>query len=52
LVQALLLTAIALLSGNMVAAWIAHGLLATVFHCYLILAPWQRAATADSGAAS
>jgi hypothetical protein len=42
--QALLLTAVALLSGNLFAAWICHGLTETLWLCYLASASWRLAA--------
>jgi membrane protease YdiL (CAAX protease family) len=39
--HALLLTAVALLSGNLVAAWLTHGITETVWRCYLAGASWR-----------
>ena len=41
ILQALLLTAVALVTGNVLAAWVAHCLTEAVWLAYLSLAPWR-----------
>lgn len=43
--QALVLTAVTLLSGNLVAGWLAHGLADTLWLGYLTTAIWRRSPT-------
>jgi hypothetical protein len=39
--HALVLTAVALLSGNLIAAWLTHGVTETLWLCYLATASWR-----------
>ncbi len=50
ILQALLLTAAALVTGNIMAAWVAHCLTETVWLGYLSLAPWRWHAQDAEGA--